>query len=389
MRKLKVDEITLARVLDELDAQDASQHRPSVKQSELYGYRIPSLRIEITLSRDEVVTQLVPARKLGREGIYFLTAALVHSSCPCRIHLVTVRNNWQTVTGHIANCRYISGTSGLYEVYATFDQPIDPASFAPHATRSRILAVDDSAVSRKLYEHLLDTMNADLTCVPDAASAITEVFTHNYDVVLMDIEMPDIDGLTAVQMMRSKGYVRAVVAVSALSDDESRTTCMEAGFDDFLAKPLTRASLAAVVVRTRPEPLVSSMLEDPGMAELIDSFVQQLGRSITELEADYGAQNRDELAKIARLLKGEAAGIGFAPITQAAAGIEQALKQGDELNQIRSRLTELIRLCMAARPATQESVLEESLPHELDELVGGTEHPATELPTTEPDTGDE
>lgn len=384
MRKLKIDEATLNRVLDELDAQDASAHPHPLTPRELYGYRVPALRVELTLSRDETVTQSVPARKLAREGIYFLTAALVHNHCQCRMHLVTVRNNWQTVTGRVAHCRYIAGSPGLYEVYATFDHPIDPASFAPHATRTRILAVDDSEVSRKLYGHLLDTMNVDLTCVPDAASGISEAFNNNYDVILMDIEMPELDGLTAVQMLRQKGYVRAVVAVSALSDDESRNTCMEAGFDDFLGKPLTRESLGTVVIRTRPEPLVSTMLEDAGMAELIDSFVQNLSRSITQLEAAYGTEDRNELSRVTRLLKGEAAGIGFPPITQAAAGIEAALKQGDELAQIRNRLTELIRLCMAARPATQEAekrIAEEEVKEE--EII------AEEAPAKNADSSDE
>lgn len=390
MRKLKLDEPMLRRVLDDLDAQDAAWQQSPSANSELYGYRVPSLRVEFSLSRDEVATQTVPARKLAREGIYFLTAALVHE-CPCRIHLVTVKNNWQTVTGRVVHCRYISGTSGLYEVYATFDNPIDPASFAPHATRTRILAVDDSLVSRKLYEHLLETMNVDLNSFADALSGVKEALTHYYDVVLMDIEMPELDGLTAVRMLRGKGYVRAIVAVSALSDEEARNQCMEAGFDDFLAKPLTRESLAAVVIRNRPEPLVSNMLEDPGMAELIDSFVMSLGQNISELEAAYGNEDREGLSRVTRTLKGEAAGIGFPPITQAAAAIEEALKQGGPLSQIRNRLIELIRLCMAARPATQTGSNEandkkaegEEAPEGKEEMVGGTPEQPDDSKTSE------
>lgn len=353
MRKLKLDEKALTKLLDELDAHDPRNGYGG----EFFRYRIPALRVEFDLSRDESNSLVVPSRKLGAHGIYFLVSTLVHCGCTCRVHLVTVRNNWQTVNGAVGKCRYLPGTTGVHEVFVRFDRQIDPASFATAATRSRILAADDSFVSLKLYERLLDGMNVDLACVSNGVEAVDRALSEHFDLILMDLEMPEMDGLTAVQLLRGKGYVRSIVAVSAMSEASDRERCLAAGCDDFLAKPLTRESLANVVNRNKSEPLVSAMLDDPAMFELIDKFVLGLVDVIGRLESAFGERNLEELAREARTIKGEAAGVGFGSITDAAAIVENTVKREEDDEVIRTKLTELIRLCMAARPATSRSMV--------------------------------
>jgi CheY-like chemotaxis protein len=365
MRKLRLDDVALGRLLNELDAQEMRVEGTEPRPDLYFSYRIPGLRVDLDVSRDESDSLIAPSRKLGAHGIYFLVGNLVHANCTCRIHLVTVRNNWQTVNGTVERCRYLPGTTGVHEVFVRFQRPIDPASFAPAATRARILAADDSRVSLKLYERLLDTLNVDLTCVSSGIEAVERAVAGNYDLVLMDVEMPGMDGLTAVRMLRDKGYVRAIVVVSAMSSPEDRERCLSSGCDDFLGKPLTRETLASVVYRNRSEPLVSAMLDDPAMVDLIDGFVLNLTEAIASLEAAYGSRNLDELARQARAIKGEAAGVGFGSITDAASVVESAAKRGDDMPTIRGKLTELIRLCMAARPATSRTS------EEVGELADG------------------
>lgn len=355
MRKLKLDDTALAKLLDALDGQESRHEvRPRVRDR-YYPYRIPGLRVDCEITEDETVSLTAPTRQLGSKGVYFLTGNLLHAGCACRVHLVTVRNNWQTVSGEVAGCRYLPGTKGAHEVFVRFDRPIDPASFAAAATCARILAADDSRVSLKLYERLLDTMNADLVCVSSGLEAIEGALAGNFDLILMDVEMPEVDGLTAVRILRSKGYVRTIIAVSALTNEVDQERCLQAGCDDFLAKPLTRATLADVVLRNRSEPLVSALLGDPGMTDLIDSFVANLADTTSRLEAAFGSQNMEDLEREARTLKGEAAGIGFGSITDAAAVVESVVRRSDGLPAIRAKLTELIRLCMSARPATSRA----------------------------------
>ncbi len=356
MRKLKLDEAALRKLLDELDSQDAGGVSSSPQGPDgFFKYRVPALRVDLIRARDEVESQIVPTRKLGPRAIYFLAGSLVHSDCPCRVHLVTIRNNWQTVAGKVSGCRYLPGSAGVHEIFVTFDRPIDPVSFATTATKSRILAADDSQVSQKLYARLLDTMNVDLTCVSNGLQAVEQALADTYDLILMDLEMPELDGLSAVKMLREKGYVRPIVAVSAMTEDNDRDRCISAGCDDFLPKPLTRESLATVVMRNKSEPLVSALLDDPGMTELIDGFVASLGEAISRLESAYGTQDVEGLERESRAVKGEAAGVGFGAITDAAGALEHACKRKDEATVLRAKLTELIRLCMSARPATSQS----------------------------------
>ena len=207
-------------------------------------------------------------------------------------------------------------------------------------------------MSQKLYGHLLETMNVELTCVGNGVEAVQRALSATYDLILMDIEMPELDGLSAVRLLRGKGYLRSIVAVSARTDEADREGCLHGGCDDFLGKPVTREALATVVHRNKPEPLVSALLHEPGMMELIDDFVHGLPRTITRLEAAFGGHNLEELGREARLLKGEAGGIGFDPITTAAVAVEEVLKHGAGTSEVRGKLSELIRLCLAARPAT-------------------------------------
>jgi CheY-like chemotaxis protein len=359
MRKLKLDDETLRKVLADLEAHDARHGMMGGNRAaDFFTYHIPGLRVDLDISRDETDSVIAPSRKLGPAGVYFLTSSLVHSDCPCRVHLVTVRNNWQTVSGKVRGCRYIPGTSGVHEVYVRFDHAVDPASFAAAATRSRILAADDSMVSQKLYARLLDTLNVELTCVSNGLEAVERALADSFDIVLMDLEMPEMDGLTAVRTLRSKGYFRTIVAVSAKSEPQDREQCLAAGCDDFLGKPLTRETLAAAIDRNRVEPLISELLDEPGMAELIDRFVKDMGETIARVERACCGGNLAELQREIRLLRGEAAGIGFGEITNAAVGVEAALKRHGDVTTIRPKLKELIRLCMAARPATSQIPVE-------------------------------
>ena len=240
----------------------------------------------------------------------------------------------------------------MHEIFARFDRPIDPATFAANATRTRVLAADDSQVSQRLYEHLLTSMNVELTCVSNGIEAVEKALQQTYDLVLMDVEMPEMDGLTAIRLLRNKGYVRPIVAVSAMTDEADRQAALDAGCDDFLGKPLTRAGLEGLVQSNKPAPLVSALLDDPGMTELIDSFVAALPRAIIDLESAFGSENFDELERQARALKGDAAGIGFQAITEAADSVESSVRAGGDPNQTRQGLADLVRLCLAARPAT-------------------------------------
>lgn len=352
MRQLKLDDAAITAILNRLDAQDARADAHRRLADPRFPYRVASLRVDVVASRDVVDSYVVASRCIGRTGMSFLISQVLHNGNCCRIHLITNQNSWQKVSGKVSGCRYIEGSVCAHEVDVEFDQPIDPALFAPSAIRARVLLADDSAMARRLFAHLLQPLNVELVCVENGVAAVREALGRPFDLILMDTEMPQLDGLSAAKLLRQKGYIRPIAAVSSKTTDGDRDACLLAGCDEFIPKPPKRDRLADVVQRTRPQPLVSSCLHEPGMPPLIDEFVLDLLRRSSELEQAYHNRDLNLLAGLARELKGEAGGFGFESITTAAARVEAAIDRGVRLTELRPLLSHLVRLCLAARPAT-------------------------------------
>lgn len=129
-----------------------------------------------------------------------------------------------------------------------------PASGAVIASprRARILVAEDNAVNQLVVRAMLERLGMTVTVVVDGAEAVSAVQSQPWDLVLMDCQMPVMDGYEATRTIRALvGDVARVpiIALTAntLSDDRAR--CADAGMDDYLAKPVTGAALADLLVR--------------------------------------------------------------------------------------------------------------------------------------------
>ncbi|HEX4924629.1 MAG TPA: MASE1 domain-containing protein [Bdellovibrionales bacterium] len=111
----------------------------------------------------------------------------------------------------------------------------------------KILVVDDSDDNRALVEHLLTKRGASVEVAHDGREGIEMALSHNYDLVLMDIQMPVLDGLTATQQLRKKGYRRPIVALTAHAMKEDRERALENGFDEHVAKPIVPNELMGAI----------------------------------------------------------------------------------------------------------------------------------------------
>lgn len=111
----------------------------------------------------------------------------------------------------------------------------------------RLLVADDSAGARRLYRLLLEAEGAKVDAVADGHEAVGSCRDDAHDAVLLDLEMPVMDGLTAVQALRARGFRGAILAISAHAGEVARRRCLEAGFDAFLSKPLDRCALTAAL----------------------------------------------------------------------------------------------------------------------------------------------
>jgi two-component system, sensor histidine kinase and response regulator len=114
-----------------------------------------------------------------------------------------------------------------------------------------ILAVDDNPVGLTVLRHALERHHLEVHCVASAREALEAAAVRRYDLVLMDLQMPEMDGLTAARELRKvPGYETVpILALTAISSDEVREMCRAHGFEAFLSKPVESVELWAVVSR--------------------------------------------------------------------------------------------------------------------------------------------
>lgn len=158
-------------------------------------------------------------------------------------------------------------TSELYDtLLRQFDQTLVTQRMHPeqgiskeiletqHRKPMRILLAEDNLINQKVASRMLQRLGYQSDIVNNGKEAVDAVFRNDYDVVLMDVHMPEMDGLEATIMIRSerkrsrRPYIIALTA-AAMPDDEEK--CMEAGMDDFITKPVRIPDLISVLERYR------------------------------------------------------------------------------------------------------------------------------------------
>ncbi|WP_158277418.1 CHASE domain-containing protein [Opitutus sp. ER46] len=134
--------------------------------------------------------------------------------------------------------------------------PTAPA--AGNVPALRILLAEDNPVNLKVALHLLRRFGHRADTVGNGMEAVEACRRQDYDVVLMDMQMPEIDGLEATRQIRREQHgtrpVPRIIALTANAMEEDRERCVDAGMDDFLSKPLTAEQLAEALARARAQP---------------------------------------------------------------------------------------------------------------------------------------
>ena len=127
-----------------------------------------------------------------------------------------------------------------------------PASGAP--TGGRLLVVDDNVVNQRVAERMLSRSGFDVDVASNGKIAVDMAMAQwqahtPYSVILMDMNMPIMDGYEAVRQLRNEGYHHAVIALTAQSTETERMRCLESGCDDFATKPYQRQQLLKMISR--------------------------------------------------------------------------------------------------------------------------------------------
>jgi len=168
---------------------------------------------------------------------------------------------------------------------AVFRALAGAADTAPTPTGAplRVLVADDHPVNQRLVLLQLTQLGHHADLVSGGVEAVTAVGRRHYDVVLMDVEMPDVDGLAATRQIRAQQPRERrpwIVAVTAHALPGARAACLSAGMDDYLTKPLVSADLAAALARAAPA-------LDPAALDRLREVVGGDAAALSELVTDF------------------------------------------------------------------------------------------------------
>jgi two-component system sensor histidine kinase/response regulator len=206
----------------------------------------------------------------------------------------------------------------------------------------RILLVEDNPVNQRVAQRTLQNLAAEVTIVNNGAEALERIATSTFDAVLMDCQMPVMDGFTATrrirELERSRGGKRLpIIALTANVMSEDRENCMAAGMDAHLGKPIEPAQVIDALSRyLKPGTPVSAVDREALREltggdteferELAETFVSSGDQCLAEIIAALKVSDLDTVRKRAHALKGASANIHAVGLSQVASNLECAAR---------------------------------------------------------------
>jgi len=112
----------------------------------------------------------------------------------------------------------------------------------------KVLSVDDAVDNQLLLTKVLQRHGAEVETAANGAEAFEKAINGKFDIVLMDIQMPVLDGYRATEMLREKGFTRPIIAITAFASAQDREKCLLAGCDDYMPKPINSALLVQMIL---------------------------------------------------------------------------------------------------------------------------------------------
>lgn len=229
----------------------------------------------------------------------------------------------------------------------------------------RVLVVEDHPINQFVVESMLRALNCPSTLASNGEEALDLLEKEKFDLILMDCRMPGIDGYETTRRARSRLKVEApIIAMTANAEVEEREACLEAGMNDYLAKPFARAALHEVLCRwlhpgNRPpgsgsgkgaagnsrkrtvldesvfvELWESVRWQTRPMLQIRDSFRETVARAVSAIENEESSSLHRHL----HTLVGTAGMIGAAEVRRIAGQLQETLKAGNDLQPLKDSL---------------------------------------------------
>jgi two-component system, sensor histidine kinase and response regulator len=219
------------------------------------------------------------------------------------------------------------------------------ASVDPHSVPLRVLLAEDHPVNQKVAVRMLEHLGHRVVVAPHGVAALAALEKESFDVVLMDLQMPEMDGFEALGAIRERDRERGghqpVIALTAHAMQGDRERCLGAGFDDYLAKPIRQADLQTALRPLEPlesprcagpdRSLIDALIEICGgdedfARELAQTFLESAPTALAGIELALERNDHRELMAQAHALKGISRTIGAMELAVACENLEELAK---------------------------------------------------------------
>lgn len=347
LKTIRLDDARVNQLLDVLDSDDGGPGRAK-RRLPRFRYREPTLKVRVVQHGvASAVCYMAAARDISANGIAFLHGAYLHKATRCVVELATSYGARHEVSGAVVRCRYVQGN--VHEVAILFDQQINPALYSADAISTAFLIIDEDAAAGRLTAALLRQFNVDTDCAINCDRALQLVNEKLYDAILFDVASLGPAGPGVIRDLRAQAYPAMFIGLTGATGDPYQ--CVAAGCDCNMYKPLQRADINRLVDHVRRSSIFSTMHGTSGMERLVLQFISDLDARIRALGAALLEQDTTTMLRISGALKGEATVVGFPPITQAAAELEDALLKQPAGCALQPLVQKLLKLCLWARAA--------------------------------------
>ena len=232
-----------------------------------------------------------------------------------------------------------------------------PAQFPAFAPMTRrVLVAEDNLTNQKVARLLLERLGCHVDTVANGREAVDAVLRASYDLVLMDCQMPEMDGYRATREIRkiesSTGRSTPIIALTANAQTGNREQCTAAGMDDYLSKPIRAEALAAAVgkwlaqstrepqpppapapefdqVSLRFQELTQAGLDQQDLRDLVECFVNDTPEMLRQLGAAVAHRQLDTAAKTAHQMRGSLGNLGLNTLANRILAFEDHCRKGE------------------------------------------------------------
>lgn len=238
----------------------------------------------------------------------------------------------------------------------------------PEKLSGRVLIAEDNPSNQMLVKILLEKMGMEVTLVADGCEAVKLVDCGAFDLILMDMQMPIMNGYEATRLLREKGIDVPIIALTANAMKGDKEKCLEAGCNGYLSKPLQkelfRKMLSKYLVKTEESndcddtvcdeetdvslndsaAMTSNISSDAELQPVIAVFMEELPQLMAQITDACQELDFELLKGLAHQLKGASGSAGFMALSKYVGNVE-VMMANEDIEKTKNAIDELGKFC--------------------------------------------